>query len=233
MEKRWKKVIVAITTITIIIGSFFIIMLIDNNPFDHGFSSEGRYDQNHLNYMGVIFENKIHVFDLTFHCETHPLHPCEDGLQYYAGDFFFNNMTPVIACAPGRVERIDWLAAEEDLPFNTSLYIINVGVRFNESVSITYCFEPFTNKTSDWELQGQLLNVTIGDWVKKGDLIGVFLKINQYAHIHWDISIPCMDIGYPSPEYFYDMEGYNQMLDLISYLNATHNDGIDRGGCYF
>lgn len=211
----------------------FLSYLFKNHDKDQSFSSDGRYDESHLNYMGVIFENETDIFDLEFHCED-PTHACEEsGLQYYAGDFFFNNLTPVIACAPGQVERIDYLAAEENPPYNTSLYIINIGVRFNQTVSITYCFEPFTNKTGDWELQGQLINVSIGDWVQKGDLIGIFLKIAYSAHVHWDVSVPCMEQGYPMPEHFYDTEGYNQMVELITYLNITHNDGRDRGGCYF
>ncbi|HUT81702.1 MAG TPA: M23 family metallopeptidase [Candidatus Bathyarchaeia archaeon] len=200
----------------------------DNNIF----SSEGRYNDTNLNYMGVIFLNKTDIFDLVFHCESHPDHPCEDsGLQYFAGDFFFNNQTPVIACAPGYVERIDWLAGDD--PSSESVYIINIGVRFNETVFVTYCFEPFTNLTTHWELQGSWLNVSLGDWVEKGDLIGTFLKIGNYAHIHWDIGVPCMENDYPRPEHFYDTEGYTLMVDLISYLNITRNDGRDRGGCYF
>ena len=240
MKKRGKIILGTISSIIIILGALYAISTIinfynnnnNNDYIDETFSSEGRYDDSNLNYMGVIFVNKTHVYDLQFHCEDHPNHSCEEsGLQYYAGDFFFNNKTPVIACAPGYVERVDWLQGED--PDNISLYIINVGVRFNATVTLTYCFEPFTNKTSDWELQGSWLNVSVGDWVNKGDLIGTFLKINHYAHIHWDIGVPCMSPDYPRPEHFYDTEGYTLMVDLISYLNNTFSDGRDRGGCYF
>ncbi|NHJ84797.1 MAG: hypothetical protein FK734_05000 [Asgard group archaeon] len=229
MKKRGKIILGVVSTIVIIFGAVTISkVLIDKYDV---FSSGGRYDDSNLNYMGVIFEDKLDIFDLFFHCEYHPDHPCEDGLQYYAGDFFFKNQTPVIACAPGYVERIDWLVGENLSDIN--VYFINIGIRFNETVSVTYCFEPFTNSTSDWELQGSWLNVTVGDWVEKGDLVGTFLKVGEYAHVHWDVCAPCMDNDYPRPEHFYDTEGYSLMVDLISYLNITHNDGRDRGGCYF
>ncbi|MBN1329322.1 MAG: hypothetical protein JXA54_07595 [Candidatus Heimdallarchaeota archaeon] len=234
MKKRGKIILSVVSTIVVLLGGFLIASLFLNkndnyNPTDT-FSSEGRYDDSNLNYMGVIFVNTTDLYDLVFHCEYHPVHPCEDtGLQFYGGDFFFHNQSPVIACAPGYVDRIDWLAGDD--PSGISVYIINVGIRFNDTVSVTYCFEPFTNKTRDWELQGSWLNVSLGDWVEKGDLIGYFLKINPYAHVHWDVCVPCMVDDYPRPEHFYDSEGYSLMVNLLNYLNTTY--GLDRSGCYF
>ncbi len=219
--KRKAMLVISISLICIIIAvSITIVNLLPRGPY-----ADGRYEEDFLDYMGVIFEDKTDLEDFHFHCED-PYACDEDGGQYYAADFFFANGTNIIAAAPGCVEYIDHIVGEG--------YIINIRIRFNWTIIFTYCFEPFTNQSEDNAHQASLLEVKVGDWVQKGDLIGKFLKISAYAHVHWDMRIPCLGGEMIDPADYLDDEGYNKMSEMVDYLNIY---GIyfsnDRGGCYF
>ena len=67
-------------------------------------------------------------------------------------------------------------------------YWVSISIKFNNSFEYGYNFEPWTNNSADWVLQQSLINVSVGDWVEKGQVIAKFLSVDPNgAHIHFDI----------------------------------------------
>ena len=196
----------AIAVLGVIVAAGFVLYNTwRTSDFFQYFDNEGRYESTNLNYMGVIYSNRSDIYTWTGgYSESSD---CPWGAVHNGLDFFLNNGSTVIAAAPGMVEEMRW----RDDGSDDNIYTISITIRFNSSVQIEYVFEPTTIDPTDKEIQNEMLNVEVGDWVAKGDIIGEFLMIGGYAHIHFGTY---MD-GACCPKPFYSEEAYNEIMELV------------------
>jgi murein DD-endopeptidase MepM/ murein hydrolase activator NlpD len=173
----------------------------DDNSFDNG----ERYDSTNLNYMGVIYTNQSDI--LNWNGGYSESTNCPWGAIHNGLDFAFANGSTVIAAAPGLVEEIH----STDTGPADNIYAIHVSIRFNDSIQVNYVFEPWTTNSSDVNRVISMLEIEIGDWVAKGDVIGRFLAIGGAAHIHFGVykdDAVC-------PKQFFSEEAYLEMMSLV------------------
>jgi hypothetical protein len=206
-----KKIIITIVISGIIIISGFIIYILYNRGTF--FSSEGRYNDSELDYMGVIFENSsdINAFNEGFSTSS----ACPWDFEHDGIDFFFNNNSNVIAAAPGQVWEISNYIGEGE-----NKYHVKLNIRFSNSIELSYGFEPWTDNTHNRDQQRDMLQVEVGDWVQKGDIIASFLQCNESAHIHFDVTENGQKL---CPTKYFSSEGYTKMMDLIHFYHPTWN----------
>jgi hypothetical protein len=203
-------IVMGITTVGI------LAVLLANHAF---FSSGGRYDASVLKDIGVPYESQTDIEAWNGGYST--TDACPWGLAHLGLDFMFANNSRVIASAPGLVEEIRLF----DLSNPENLYAVQVMIRFNSSVRLTYGFEPWTTNTTSRDQQRAMISVSVGDWVTQGDLVGHFLDSNATgaAHVHWDISI---DDVKPCPSPYFSAAAYADIMDLV------HSYHIDWELCY-
>ncbi len=175
--------------------------------FDNG----GRYDSTNLNYMGVIFTNQSDI--LNWNGGYSESTNCPWGAIHNGLDFAFVNGSTVIAAAPGLVEEIH----STDTGPADNIYAIHVSIRFNESIQVNYVFEPWTTNSLDVDRQIAMLDIEIGDWIAKGDVIGHFLVIGSAAHIHFAV----YDGDAVCPRQFFSEEAYLEMMSLVHSFHPT------------
>jgi hypothetical protein len=204
-----KKIIIFIVIACIVIISAFALYILHNRGTF--FSSDGRYDDSELDYMGVIFENSsdINAFNEGFSTSS----ACPWGFEHNGIDFFFYNNSNVIAAAPGQVWEISNYIGE-----GKNKYHVKLNIRFSNSILLSYGFEPWTDNTSYRDKQWDILQVKVGDWVQKGDVIAQFLQCNESAHIHFDV---LENNQRYCPTKYFSTEGYTQMMELIHFYHPT------------
>ncbi len=190
----------------IVVGSFILYGI---NRIDIFFDPGDRYYSEKLNYMGVPFKNTSDI--RAFNEGYSENNDCPWGFEHRGIDFFFENKSDVLAMAPGLVTEIE--RHEENPP---NIYHVRIWVRFNRSVVLGYNFEPWTTIEENREKQISFFNVSVGDWIQKGDVIAKFLQFGDGAHIHFDI---LENNNYHCPKKYFSTEGYNQMMELIHYFH--------------
>jgi len=186
-----------------------------NNPNDGEdlFDNEGRYDSSNLNYMGVIYSNRSDI--LNWNGGYSESTSCPWGNIHNGLDFAFKNESLIIAAAPGVVEEI---LVTDTGPVD-NIYMIHVSIRFNDSIQINYVFEPWTTNSSVPDRQISMLNIEVGDWVAKGDVIGEFLQIGGGAHIHF--AVYNGEATCPVP--FFANDAYIEIMELVHTYHPTWN----------
>ncbi len=205
------KEFIAICLVVGIVAVFGITYLFTNNYF---FSTGGRYDDSVFKDIGVPYESQADIeawnggYSTTDACPWGRVH---DGL-----DFLFVNNSHVIASSPGLVEEIRMF----DLSNPENLYAVQVMVRFSRTVEIMYGFEPWTTNTTSRDQQRAMLNVAVGDWVAKGDLIAHFLDSNASgaAHLHWGLYI---NNAKPCPQPYFSSAAYADIMTLVHTYHPT------------
>jgi murein DD-endopeptidase MepM/ murein hydrolase activator NlpD len=175
------------------------------NTFDPG----SRYQSEQLDYMGVIYENRSAIY--AFNEGYSETNSCPWGFIHIGIDYFFNNNSDVVAAAPGYVESISW-RLNPDTTLN--MYNIYIVIRFNSSIVLHYGFEPFTHVEGDQDRQLSMLEVQVGDWVMKGDVIARFLHIESGAHIHFGVR-PGSGDEWLNPEPFFGSTDHSEIMGLI------------------
>ncbi|MFX1367284.1 MAG: M23 family metallopeptidase [Promethearchaeota archaeon] len=179
----------------------------------NAFDNEGRYDSTVLNDLGVIYVSQSDIY--AFNEGWSDSDNCPWGFEHRGVDYFFDNHSDVIAAAPGLVVEISW----QEYPESTyNMYMVHVNIQFNQSVTIGYCFEPFTLDEADKDLQLSMVDVEVGDWVEKGQKIADFLHIGDGAHVHFDI---WSDNEFSSIMNYITQDTYNELLSLIHTYNPT------------
>jgi len=184
---------------------------INQNLFD----SEGRYDSSILDDMGVIYSNRSDIIEFNegySESDSCPWDAIHNGI-----DFLFFNNSDIKAAAPGIVTKIDLV---DWGPGGAHRYIISVDIRFNESVTLNYGFEPWTNSTLDQAQQVAMFNIEVGSWVAKGDIIANFLKAGEWAHIHFGVY---QDNNARDPTLYMSTTSYNELLGMIHDFRPTWN----------
>ncbi len=180
------------------------IVFLRPSTFDPG----DRYASDRLDYMGVIYVNRSDICSYNEgYSETTD---CPWGFIHNGIDYFFYNNSQVIAAAPGYVEEVSW---RENPDTTLNMYNIYVVIRFNATVVVRYGFEPFTHVVGDQNRQLSMLTVQEGDWVQKGDLIGLFLFVEDAAHIHFGV---VTGNEWIDPEPFFGTSDHTEILGLIN-----------------
>jgi hypothetical protein len=186
-----------------------------NNPpgGEDGFDNGGRYDSTNLDYMGVIYTNRSDI--LNWNGGYSESTNCPWGAIHNGLDFAFANGSSVIAAAPGYVEEI---LVTDTGPVD-NVYMVHVSIRFNESIQVSYVFEPWTTNESVVARVIAGFDIEVGDWVAKGDQIATFLQIGGGAHIHFGIyngEATC-----PIP--FFSEDAYTEIMALVHSFHSDWN----------
>ncbi|MFX0042134.1 MAG: M23 family metallopeptidase [Promethearchaeota archaeon] len=227
-----------IVAVVIIAGLFIVPRILENPPWEEPFFDPGdRYEWDRLNYMDVIFENESDIYALNGAWSS--TNSCPWARAHEGFDFSLYNNSKVLATAPGQVSIIrekDWGETTENR------YMIEVTIRFNNSVYVNYNFEPWTNESSHHEHQKQLINCSVGDWIEIGQEIGRFLQVGPGAHIHFDV---IEDDVRTRLDRYYSPAAYDRMMYLVhmwhpewphlcydensplDYVNTTFNSRLD------
>jgi murein DD-endopeptidase MepM/ murein hydrolase activator NlpD len=205
MKKKAKTILIISLLIVVLgIGVLLVPKLINMNLF---FNPGSRYDDSILK-LNVIFEDPDDIYSVNGGYST--TKSCPWGRVHEGFDFAFKNNSNVLAGAPGKVTEItydDWGESGGE-----NRYMIHLYVRFNRTIELCYCFEPWTNISAEWNHQKELLNVEVGDWIQEGDLIGVFLNAGSGAHIHFDLKDKGERIRL---DRYYTTEAYDKMMNLV------------------
>lgn len=202
---RKKGVFIILIILVLIASSLLIIYKI--NEEDGFFNPGDRYEWDRLDYMDVIFENESDLGEINGAWSS--TNSCPWARKHEGFDFPFANNSKILAAAPGQVSIIrekDWGADTENR------YMVEVTIRFNNSVYVNYNFEPWTNESSHHEHQKQLINCSVGDWIQIGQEIGRFLNIGIGAHIHFDV---IEDDVRTRLDRYYSPAAYARMMDLV------------------
>lgn len=199
-----------ISASAVLLGLTIWYQIDENNLF---FNPGIKYYSVNLNYMGVIFKSLDDVEDMRNGFSLSA--DCPWGYEHRGFDVFFENETDIIAAAPGQVEKFELYDFGPGIEFR---YSQKLWIRFNRSISVEYHFECWTDDWDEYLYQVSQINVSIGDWVKKGDILGKVINFGDGAHIHHCVLenniMVCMNK-------FYDATGYNTMLTLI---HRSHPD---------
>ncbi len=211
-----KRTITTLIIMIIVVAAVVLYIQFGNNPNNTNgengsFDNEGRYDSSNLNYMGVIYTNRSDI--LNWNGGYSESTACPWGAVHNGLDFAFKNESTVIAAAPGYVEEISWT----DTGPADNIYMIHLSIRFNETIQIGYVFEPWTTNSSDVDRQISMLDIEVGDWVAKGDIIGEFLQIGGGAHIHFAV----YDNEATCPRPFFSDTAYTEMMELVYTYQPT------------
>ena len=171
------------------------------------FNAVNRYPSDHLNYMDVIYENRSDIY--AFNEGYSDTDSCPWGFKHQGIDYFLLNNSKVLAATPGKVEKIEWRDYGEGVE---NRYHIRIWIRFNKTVEIGYNFEPWTQNEADKDKQLSMFKVQVRDWVEIGQEIARFLKVNEGAHIHFDV----IEKGERScPKKYFSSEGYTELMEMI------------------
>ena len=204
------KTCLVVIMLILVAGVGVIFLLGQNEQEEPLFDSEGRYDSTILSNMGVIYENRSDIEHWNNgYSETDV---CPWGAVHQGLDYMFSNNSPVIAAAPGLVIGIE-LAY---LP-NTTVYKVGVAIQFNDSIWLEYGFEGNANETLRAQ-QAAMLNVEVGDWVQKGDLIGYFLRPMVYDHVHFGVYLNDENI---CPRLVMGQTDYDEIMILVHSFHPT------------
>jgi murein DD-endopeptidase MepM/ murein hydrolase activator NlpD len=202
------RVIAVILILIIGVGIFVGIYGLQQNLFNT-FDPDSRYQSQRLDYMGVIYANRSTQYGFfEGYSETNS---CPWGFIHVGIDYFFYNNTEVVAAAPGYVESISW-RVNPDTTLN--MYNIYIMIRFNSSIVLHYGFEPFTHVEGDQNRQLSMIEVQVGDWVMKGDVIARFLHVEEGAHIHFGVR-PGSGDQWLDPEPFFGSADHDEIMGLI------------------
>jgi murein DD-endopeptidase MepM/ murein hydrolase activator NlpD len=192
--------------LTIGVGLFIGVYYLRNDGLS-SFDSGNRYDSENLDYMGVIYTSQSDIY--AFNEGYSETDVCPWGFIHCGIDYFFDNDSVVIAAAPGQVTEISW-RLNPDTTLN--MYNIYVIIRFNASIYVHYCFEPFTHVEGDHLRQLAMIDVEVGDWVQKGDSIGRFLYVENGAHIHFGV---LRSSEWLDPEPFFGSADHAEIMSII------------------
>ncbi|TFG96040.1 hypothetical protein E4H12_11975 [Candidatus Thorarchaeota archaeon] len=202
--------IVVILIVAVVAGVIYLGSLPEGDyiePFDNG----GRYDSTILNNMGVIYSNQSDI--ASWYEGYSESDACPWGFIHNGLDYFFYNNSVVIAAAPGLVETIEVGYLEN----STTIYKVDVKIKFNESITIEYGFEAVGNESLRAQ-QVEMLGIEVGDWVAKGDPIGSFFRPNVGAHVHFAVYFN--DVSF-CPRLVMGEDDYNEIMSLIQAFQST------------
>lgn len=138
------------------------------------------------------------------------------GFEHYGIDFFTNgNLKTFQAIASGVVEDVKLNPNE-----TTSKWQVNVRVKYSDTYTFEYVFEPFSINQSDADIQLANIFVTVGQNISQGDVIGNLHSTDNAAHVHFGFY---KDGAAICPEQYFTSAAKDSILNLIHKDNPTWN----------
>jgi hypothetical protein len=134
---------------------------------------------------------------------------CPWGFKHLGIDFSPNgNFEPFQAVCSGLVEYIELSQLQE-----TSNWQVGVGLKYNDTYSICYAFEPMSANESDGQTQLANIVVSVGQVISQGDIIGyLYTAHEEYAHVDFGL---LKDWDRICPEPYFTSEARDSILSLI------------------
>ena len=206
------KQVCAIGIIIVLAVAVGVVFLLGMDPSggDPPFDNEGRYDMTIFDDMGVLYANQSDIAH--WNNGYSESDACPWGAEHNGLDYMFYNNSPVIAASPGLVIDIEL----RYLP-NTTIYVVGVQIRFNDSVWMSYGFEGDGNETLRAQ-QAAMLEVEVGDWVEKGEQIGRFLRPTEFDHIHFGVYVNEEAV---CPRSVMGVDDYDDIMILVHSFHPT------------
>ncbi|MFW9843651.1 MAG: hypothetical protein ACFFEV_03670 [Candidatus Thorarchaeota archaeon] len=209
-----KKRVCVLGIVFILIAAVGVLYLLGREPPEEVFDSEGRYDSTVLNNMGVIYENQSDIY--AWNNGYSESDACPWGYTHYGLDYIFLNNSNVIAAAPGLVETVHGEFRE-----NETFYTVSVQIRFNSTVWINYSFEGFSLDPNVLAQQISMIDVEVGDWVAKGDVVGRFLQPTTLDHVDFTVYLEHVTDLPSCPRLVMGLADYNELMSLVHSYHPT------------
>jgi hypothetical protein len=140
------------------------------------------------------------------------------GFEHTGIDCWPNgNLKPFQAVCSGVVDRLELYYAE-----TISEWHVNVGIKYNDTYTVLYLFEPGPLSTrSDAETQLANIRVSLGQHVSQGDIIGNFYTTGgDWAIVHFGLT---EDGVWICPEPYFTSEARDSILSLLHVLYPGAN----------
>ena len=98
-------------------------------------------------------------------------------------------------------------------------------IRFNNTYSVEYVFEPMTSSRSDGEAQLENILVSKGQTVKQGQMIGRLYAASEGAHVHFGLYKHATANGNPAicPGPYFTPTARSSILNLIHHKYPNSN----------
>src|SRR5208337_2153684 len=132
---------------------------------------------------------------------------CPWGFVHNGIDYLFTNGSSYLAAAPGNVISVqinDFGNATDNR------YRVAINIRFNASIVLLYNLEPWTNSTTNRDYVVSQIHVKVGDWVVKGQTLGIFVGYSDGGHVHFGVLV---DGNAHCPQPYF---GASDLTDLMS-----------------
>ncbi|MFH1355611.1 MAG: hypothetical protein ABII18_00630 [bacterium] len=101
---------------------------------------------------------------------------------------------------------------------HTGNWQVGVNLAFNETYTVEYKFEPMSDSTSDGTTQEGYIQVSEGDTVATGDVIGYLLLKDDYSHVHFGLRKNNETV---CPETYFDSAAQTSLTALIQEDNPS------------
>ena len=132
--------------------------------------------------MITPFVNSADISSINEAYSTHS--NCPWGFEHRAIDFMISHdYIPFRAVCNGVITGID-----KFLNTGNGFWQVNVHIKYNETFTVNYAFEPFSSSESDGNIQLNYIQVAEGDHVLQGDIIGYLGYVNPGAHVDFHLS---------------------------------------------
>ncbi|MGQ4872444.1 MAG: M23 family metallopeptidase [Promethearchaeia archaeon] len=110
-------------------------------------------------------------------------HEEHEGTVHSGFDFKLENKTEILAPIDGMIKEIN------KHKMDNGYWIIDVNIYINARWYTFIAFEPWTKDKNVIDEQEKYIYVKVGDFVKKGEVIGILTPVNnsEFPHIHWNV----------------------------------------------
>lgn len=133
----------------------------------------------------VMITPFVNVADISSINEAYSTHGnCPWGFEHRALDFMISqDHIPFQAVCDGVIVGID-----KFLNTGNGFWQVNIQLKYNETFTVNYAFEPFSASEADGNTQLNYIQVSEGDHVLQGDIIGYLGYVNPGAHVDFHLS---------------------------------------------
>jgi murein DD-endopeptidase MepM/ murein hydrolase activator NlpD len=130
------------------------------------------------------------------------------GFVHNGIDFFPDgNLKPFQAVSSGRVEDVKLWQNDKTLNWQ-----VNIRIKYNNTFSVEYAFEPMSQNESDGQTQLENIYVTSGQNLSQGEIIGKLFVVADAAHVHFGLY---KDGNAICPEPYFTPEAREAILTLL------------------
>lgn len=151
----------------------------------------------------------VHMSDISSINEAYSAHSnCPWGFEHRGIDFMISrDHIPFQAVCNGKITEIEKY-------FNTGngYWQVNVTLKYNDTFTAGYSFEPFSPLESDGDTQLACIPVSEGDMVLQGNIIGYLQYRNPGAHVDFNLKRNDQSI---CPENYFTAEAVQKIITLL------------------